>query len=398
MSMGADNAGFESLQPYPFEKLRQLLEGVTPSTPDPIPLSIGEPRHEPPAFVLDAYRDALAEGVSRYPTIQGSEALRDACRAWLARRFGVRVDDDMVQPVNGTREALFAVAQAFIRSGSGQKVLMPNPFYQIYEGAALMAGAEPHYLNVSSEDDFLPDLEAINAETLAATRIFYLCSPVNPCGTIASLAYLQRLVELAIRYDFIVVADECYIELYRGTAPVSILNAASALSLPRPCANVLAFHSLSKRSNLPGLRSGFVAGDADLIARYRAYRTYHGCSMSLAVQKASIAAWSDDTHVAANRALYDQKFTDAGRILATALAIEIPPAAFYLWPNIGGDDVAFCRDLFAHTHVTAVPGSYLSREVDGVNPGSGYVRLSLVAEPHATRTALERIAAFIKGD
>ncbi|MEL7298029.1 MAG: succinyldiaminopimelate transaminase [Pseudomonadota bacterium] len=398
MSSSEDNAGFDALQPYPFEKLRQLLNGIKPAIPDAIPLSIGEPRHEPPGFVLDAYRNALMEGVSRYPTIQGSEALRDACRGWLDRRFGVHVADDMVQPVNGTREALFAVAQAFVRSGSGQKILMPNPFYQIYEGAALMAGAVPHYLNVVSDDDFLPDLNAIDSETFAATRIFYLCSPVNPCGTVASLSYLQRLIELAIRYDFIVVADECYIELYRDAAPVSILNAAETLSLPRPCANVLAFHSLSKRSNLPGLRSGFVAGDADLISRYRAYRTYHGCSMSLAVQEASIAAWRDDAHVAENRELYNEKFADAHRILSTALDVAIPPAAFYLWPNVGGDDVAFCRELFAHTHVTAVPGSYLSREVSGINPGYGYVRLSLVADPDATRTALERIAAFIRGD
>ena len=389
------NPGFAALQPYPFEKLERLLSGITPPAGlSPIALSIGEPRHAPAEHVLDVYRRELADGVTRYPTIRGTPALREACASWLGRRFGVSVDAaTMIQPVTGTREALFAAAQAFVHAGQGQTVLMPNPFYQIYEGAALMAGATPDYINVFAGDDFLPDLDTLEKHRLRRARLFYLCSPVNPCGTVASLGYLQRLVTLAIEYDFLIMADECYIELYRDTPPVSILNACAALGLDR-YERVLAFHSLSKRSNLPGMRSGFVAGDPSLIGDYARYRTYHGCSMSLAVQAASIAAWQDDAHVIDNREQYNAKYDAVVPVLSQSLQVQTPPASFYLWPKVGGDDAAWCRDLFAATHVTLVPGSYLSRDVDGVNPGAGYVRISLVAPPEETLEAARRIAEF----
>jgi N-succinyldiaminopimelate aminotransferase len=389
------NPGMRALAPYPFEKLEALLSGATPpAAVAPIPLSIGEPRHPPPEHVLEAYRSALADGVARYPTIRGSDALRASCAAWVARRFGVKVDPaTMVQPVTGTREALFAAAQVFCAADTGQSVLMPNPFYQIYEGAALLAGATPDYLNVDADHDFLPDLDAIEPGRLDRAQLFYICNPVNPCGTVASLDYLVRLVTLAERHDFIVLADECYIELYRDAAPVSMLNACAALG-DAACRRVLVFHSLSKRSNLPGMRSGFVAGDAALIGEYARYRTYHGCSMSLAVQAASIAAWDDDAHVAENRARYNAKYAATLPLLAEHWDVETPPATFYVWLPVGGDETAFTRALFAHTGVTVVPGRYLAREVDGVNPGAGFVRMSLVASEAHTKEAVERLIEF----
>ena len=391
----ASNPGMAALAPYPFEKLDALLRGNTPpETVTPIPLSIGEPRHTPPEIALAAYRDALVDGVSRYPTIRGSDALRSACADWLKRRFDVAVDPArMVQPVTGTREALFAAAQVFCRAGAGQTVLMPNPFYQIYEGAALLAGATPDYLNVTAGNNFLPDLDAIEPERLDRARLFYLCNPVNPCGTVADLDYLKRLVELAQRHDFIVLTDECYIELYRDAAPVSMLNAAAAIGNDQ-FERVLVFHSLSKRSNLPGMRSGFVAGDAALIGDYGRYRTYHGCSMSLAVQAASIAAWNDDAHVADNRAQYNDKYAQAVPVLATHWAVDTPAATFYVWLPVGGDETEWTRRLYASTGVTVVPGRYLARTVDGSNPGEGYVRLSLVATSEQTLEAIQRVADF----
>lgn len=392
------NPGMRALAPYPFEKLDALLAGVTPPAAlEPIPLSIGEPRHAPPVHVLEAYRSALADGVARYPTIRGSEALRESCAAWLGRRFGVTVDaGTMVQPVTGTREALFSAAQVFCAAGAGQTVLMPNPFYQIYEGAALLAGAEPDYLNVDADHDFLPDLDAIAPERLDRARLFYICNPVNPCGTVASLDYLVRLVELAERHDFIVLADECYIELYRDAAPASMLDACAARG-DATYRRVLVFHSLSKRSNLPGMRSGFVAGDPALISEYGRYRTYHGCSMSLAVQAASIAAWDDDAHVAENRARYNAKYAATMPLLARHWDIETPPATFYVWLPVGGDETAWARELYANTGVTVVPGRYLAREADGVNPGAGFVRMSLVATEARTTEAVERLVEFTKG-
>ncbi|MEL6868682.1 MAG: succinyldiaminopimelate transaminase [Pseudomonadota bacterium] len=395
--INAINPGFAHLAPYPFERLGKLLATVRPpDNLDPVALSIGEPRHAPPASVLRAYERSLLEGVSRYPTMRGIEPLRAAMRDWLARRFALTADaNTQIHPVNGTREALFAIAQAMVTPGAGQRILLPNPFYQIYEGAALMAGAIPTYLPATAEHNFLPDLQAIAPEVLEQTQLFYLCSPVNPCGTIAPLSYLQSLAQLARQYDFVVVADECYIELFRDTPPPSMLNACIQLGDPA-FTNVLVFHSLSKRSNLPGLRSGFVAGDAELIDAFARYRTYHGCSMSLAVQRASIEAWNDDAHVHSNREQYNEKFDSARQILSPVIDVAVPPATFYLWPDVGEDDEVFCRDLYAQTHVTAVPGRYLARDADGANPGRNRVRLSLVATPEQTAVALQRLASFIQ--
>ncbi|MEL6366497.1 MAG: succinyldiaminopimelate transaminase [Pseudomonadota bacterium] len=387
------NPGFERLQAYPFEFLSELLADVTPPTGlSAIPLSVGEPKHTPFAAALEAHNTIFHAAAGKYPPIRGTDDLRTACAGWLERRFQLHVDPQrMVHPVNGTREGLFAIAQALIDPAERAVVAMPNPFYQIYEGAALMAGATPVYLATDPTQHHLPDLNRLSPDLLRSLRLFYLCSPVNPAGTVAPLTYLQRLVELAVEYDFVVVADECYIDIYRDKPPVSLLNAATDM-FP----NVLAFHSLSKRSNLPGLRSGFVAGDPSLIDLFARYRTYHGCAMSLAVQAASIAAWSDDAHVQDNRLAYNQKFAMAADTLSGSLDAQTPPAAFYLWPEIEGDDRVFCRDLYAHTYVTAVPGRYFAREVDGVNPGAGRIRLSLVADIDNTREALERLAAFCK--
>ena len=350
------NPGMQALAPYPFEKLDRLLGGLQPPTGlAPIPLSIGEPRHEPPGFVLDAYRAALAEGVARYPTIRGGATLRRACANWLARRFSVAVDPEtMVQPVTGTREALFAAAQVFCAPGSGQTV---------------------------------------DPARLDRARLFYLCNPVNPCGTVATVAYLERLLALAERHDIIVLVDECYVELYRDAAPVSMLNACAAAG-DGAYRRVLVFHSLSKRSNLPGLRSGFVAGDPDLVHEYARYRTYHGCSMSLAVQAASSAAWDEDAHVDANRALYNDKYAAVMPALAAHWDVATPPATFYVWLPVGGDETDWTRRLYAETGVTVVPGRYLARDADGSNPGAGYVRISLVASPEQTVEAVQRIAGF----
>ncbi|MEO0573899.1 MAG: succinyldiaminopimelate transaminase [Pseudomonadota bacterium] len=391
------NPGFAQLAPYPFERLTRLLTDVTPdSRHAPIPLSIGEPRHAPPDIVLRQYERSLLEGVTRYPTMRGTRELRLACAGWLQRRFDVNADPDtMVHPVTGTREALFAIAQALVAPGTAQRVLFPNPFYQIYEGAALLAGAIPTYLPATAQYNFLPDLDAIEPDILDQTQLFYLCSPVNPCGTVASLDYLSQLVTLAKRHDFVIVADECYIELYRDAPPVSLLNACASLD-DDAFSNVLAFHSLSKRSNLPGLRSGFVAGDPALIDYFARYRTYHGCSMSLAVQHASITAWNDDAHVHRNREQYNEKYAMAIDVLGDVLDVTLPPATFYLWPDVGCDDELFCQELYRDAHVTAVPGSYLARDVDGNNPGAARIRLSLVASFDDTHTALQRLAHFIR--
>ncbi|MEM9171740.1 MAG: succinyldiaminopimelate transaminase [Pseudomonadota bacterium] len=388
------NPGFATLHPYPFEKLAQLLGGVTPPDDlDPIPLAIGEPRHAPPEFVLQRYRDTLLEGVSRYPSMRGGLALREACAGWLQRRFNVRIDPaNALHPVTGTREALFAITQTLVDPAAQSLILMPNPFYQIYEGAALLAGATPHYLAADHSNGYLPDLDAIAPQIWHQARVFYLCNPVNPAGTVAPVDYLRRLIALAREHDVVVVADECYIELYRDQPPDSVLNAAH----DDQHTNVLAFHSLSKRSNLPGLRSGFVAGDPALIELFARYRTYHGCSMSLAVQHASAAAWDDDAHVMDNRAQYNAKYVIAQETLGRLLELEVPAATFYLWPSIGEDDTTFCRDLFEQTHITAVPGQYLARTVNEHNPGFGHIRLSLVADLEHTRLAFERIAAFIQ--
>jgi len=391
------------LQPYPFERLHQLHAGITPPALAPISLSIGEPRHAAPQFIKDAITANLS-ALGSYPTVLGSAALRGAAARWLERRFALRpgaVDAErMVLPVAGTREALYSFAQAVIDPGDGRSplVAMPNPCYQIYEGAALLSGAEPYLLDTWSDTGFRPDLASVPAEVWERCQLLYLCSPGNPTGAVMDLEDLKFAIELAHRYDFVIAADECYADIYLDEAspPAGCLAAAAALGLD-DFERLVVFHSLSKRSSVPGLRSGFVAGDAAILARYRLYRTYHGCALPLYVQAASTLAWNDDAHAAANRALYAAKFEAVLPILAPLMDVEAPPAAFYLWPDVGCDDTVFARELYAAQNVIVLPGSYLGRDGTRGNPGHKRVRISLVAELAECVTAAQRIREYIQG-
>jgi N-succinyldiaminopimelate aminotransferase len=397
------NPGFARLAAYPFERLAVLKQGLTPPAHlSHIPLSIGEPRHAPPAFVVDTLRASLGE-LGSYPATRGLPELRSAAARWLERRFlpaGSSVDaDSQVLPVTGTREALFAFVQAVIdarRAGGPPLVVMPNPGYQIYEGAALLAGAEPHYLNTTLANGFLPDLDAVSVETWERCQLLFLCTPANPVGTVMDSAYLQHALRLAQRHDFVVASDECYADLFDDEAapPPSLLSAAAQMGAGG-FARCMTFHSLSKRSSLPGLRSGLVAGDASLISAFLLYRTYHGCAMSIPTQRASAVAWSDDAHVVANRALYRRKYDRVLPLLADVIDVTRPAGGFYLWLPVGGDDEAFTAGLFAQQHITVVPGSYLARDTPEGNPGTGYVRLSLVATEEECVHAALRLREFI---
>ena len=386
------NNALNQLQPYPFEKLRALLGSVTPN-PDkrPIALSIGEPKHKSPTFVAEALSNNLDQ-MAVYPTTLGIPALREAIGAWCERRFNVPkgwLDPARnILPVNGTREALFAFTQTVVNRGDDALVVSPNPFYQIYEGAAFLAGAKPHYLPCLDANGFNPDFEAVTPDIWKRCQILFLCSPGNPTGALIPVDTLKKLIALA---------DECYSELYfdEQSPPPGLLSACVELGR-QDFKRCVVFHSLSKRSNLPGLRSGFVAGDADILKAFLLYRTYHGCAMPVQTQLASIAAWQDEAHVLANRDLYREKFDAVLAILKPVLDVESPDGGFYLWPNVNGDDAGFCRDLFVEEHVTVVPGSYLSREVDGFNPGAGRVRLALVAPLAECVEAAERIRDFIQ--
>ncbi len=395
------NDALTLLQPYPFEKLRGLLAGAQPPVDKrPIALSIGEPKHRSPEFVARALAENL-EQLAVYPTTLGIPALREAIAGWAERRFGLAAGSidpaRQVLPVNGTREALFSFTQAVVsRAGQGL-VISPNPFYQIYEGAALLAGAEPHYLPCLAENGFNPDFDAVPAEVWQRCQILFLCSPGNPTGALVPLETLKRLIALADEHDFVIAADECYSELYFDEArpPAGLLSACAALGRHdfRRC---VVLHSLSKRSNLPGLRSGFVAGDADILKSFLLYRTYHGCAMPVHVQLVSVAAWNDEIHVRANRELYRAKFDAVLQILEPVLDVQRPDGGFYLWPKTPVDDQHFTRELFAQEHVTVVPGSYLSREVDGLNPGADRVRMALVAPLAECIEGAERIRAFVE--
>ncbi|WP_268799907.1 succinyldiaminopimelate transaminase [Pseudomonas huanghezhanensis] len=395
------NDALQQLQPYPFEKLRALLGSVKPN-PDkrPIALSIGEPKHTSPAFVAQAMTANLDQ-MAVYPTTAGIPAVREAIASWCERRFGVPsgwLDPAQhVLPVNGTREALFAFTQTVVNRSDNGLVVSPNPFYQIYEGAALLAGAHPHYLPCLEEHGFNPDFDAVSDEIWNRCQILFLCSPGNPTGALIPIETLQKLIALADKHDFVIAADECYSELYfdESTPPAGLLSACVA-SGRNDFKRCVVFHSLSKRSNLPGLRSGFVAGDAQILKAFLLYRTYHGCAMPIQTQLASIAAWNNEEHVRANRTLYREKFNAVLEILSPVMDVKHPDGGFYLWPNVGGDDAAFCRDLFVTEHVTVVPGSYLSREVDGFNPGAGRVRLALVAPLAECVEAAERIRHFVQ--
>ncbi|WP_341959609.1 succinyldiaminopimelate transaminase [Pseudomonas sp. RC10] len=395
------NNALQQLQPYPFEKLRALLGTVTPN-PDkrPIALSIGEPKHTSPAFVAKALADNLDQ-MAVYPTTAGIPALREAIAHWCERRFSVPQGwldaGKHVLPVNGTREALFAFTQTVVNRSDDGLVISPNPFYQIYEGAAFLAGAKPHYLPCLVEHGFNPDFDAVPADIWKRCQILFLCSPGNPTGALTPVDTLKKLIALADEHDFVIAADECYSELYfdEDTPPPGLLTACAELGR-QDFKRCVVFHSLSKRSNLPGLRSGFVAGDADILKGFLLYRTYHGCAMPVQTQLASIAAWNDEEHVRANRDLYREKYDAVLDILSPVMDVQRPDGSFYLWPNVGGDDAQFCRDLFEAEHVTVVPGSYLSRDVDGFNPGAGRVRMALVAPLAECVEAAERIRNFVK--
>jgi N-succinyldiaminopimelate aminotransferase len=395
------NPSLELLHPYPFERLAELTRGVPgPAGLSPIRLTIGEPRHAPPEFVLNRLREALA-GVGVYPLTAGQPALRAACARWCERRFGLgegTIDaETMVLPVNGTREGLFALTQAVVDRSAQARVLMPNPFYQIYEGAALLAGAEPWYMHTGPDNGWLPDLDAVPAEVWRRCQLLFVCTPGNPTGAVMDLEYLGRVLEIADRFGFVVASDECYSEIYADEAspPPGLLQASARLGRPG-FERCMVFHSLSKRSNLPGLRSGFVAGDPALMARFRLYRTYHGSAMPEHVQQASIAAWNDEDHVRANRDLYRAKYDAVMPLLAEVLEVERPAASFYLWPRTPSDDEAFARDLLAATNVSVLPGSYLGRDVGSGNPGHNRLRISLVAGLDECIEAARRIRHFIE--
>ena len=400
------NPRLDLLQPYPFERLRALLAGATPPVGlRHIPLSIGEPKHTPPAFIGDALVRSLGESLGSYPVALGLPELRSAIARWLERRFelatGAVSPGHNVLPVNGTREALFSFVQAAVDTESGARgrrplVLLPNPFYQIYEGAALLAGAQPRFLNCTESNGYLPDLDAVDTDTWNQCQVLFLCTPGNPTGAVMPEAYLRHALELSARHGFVLASDECYSELYFDEAapPPGLLQAAwrAGNSTFERC---LVFHSLSKRSSVPGLRSGFVAGDARFLARYRLYRTYHGCAVPLHTQLASIPAWNDEAHVVENRRLYREKFSRTTPLIAAALQqeIAIPAGGFYLWPKVP-DDEAFTRGLFERQHVTVLPGRYLARETGSGNPGTGRVRISLVASVADCDEAARRIAEF----
>lgn len=395
------NPRLDDLLPYPFERLARLIAGETPPVDRPvIRMSIGEPRHPAPPALIEHLRASLAD-LGRYPTARGEPELREAIAAWATRRFSLKHGQldpaTQVLPVSGTREGLFSIAQAAIDAAHAPVVAMPNPFYQIYEGAAILAGARPVFLNTFADTGYVPDLDAVSPETWKHCQLLYLCSPGNPTGTVLDLAFYRQALTYADRYGFIVVADECYSELYGDEThpPLGLLEAAHHLGRDR-FDRLVVFHSLSKRSSVPGLRSGFVAGDRTLIEAFHRYRTYHGCALPIPVQTASIWAWSDEQHVVSNRASYREKFKAAQAILAPVWPLEIPPAGFYLWPEVPEDEEQFARRLYAEEGVLTLPGTYLSRPTPDGDPGKNRIRISLVPNLDETREALGRIRRFIE--
>ncbi|WP_090131793.1 succinyldiaminopimelate transaminase [Limnohabitans sp. Rim11] len=394
-----------SLQPYPFERLRQLFAGVTPNPQlQHISLGIGEPKHATPEFIKKALTASLDTALSGYPATAGELRMREACGNWLQRRYNIEINPaTQVLPVNGSREALFSLTQAVVnptKSGNNPIVISPNPFYQIYEGATLLGGAKPYYVPNTAENDYAADWDAVPADVWANTQLLFVCSPGNPTGKIMPLEEWQKLFELSDKYGFVIASDECYSEIYfRDEPPLGGLEAASLLGY-KDFKRLVAFTSLSKRSNVPGLRSGFVAGDAAILKDFLLYRTYHGCAMSGVVQAASIAAWNDEAHVVENRNLYRTKFAQVTPVLADVMDVKLPDASFYLWAGVpaawNNSDTDFARELYAAEHVTVLPGSYIAREAHGFNPGQGRVRMALVAETAECLEAAHRIARFIR--
>lgn len=393
------NPRLQQLQPYPFQRLRALFAGVT-ANPDftPINLSIGEPKHATPSIIQDALKQHL-DGLASYPTTQGSEALRTAIQQWLVRRYTIpalNIDQEIL-PVNGSREALFAFAQAVINQDDTDTpiVISPNPFYQIYEGAALLAGAQPYYLNTTPASDHLMDLDSVPEAIWQRTQLIYVCTPGNPSGKVMPLSQWQQLFTLSDRYDFVIAADECYSEIYfdEQQPPLGALQAAHQLG--RDWRNLVMFSSLSKRSNVPGMRSGFVAGDAAVLQKFLQYRTYHGCAMSPSIQSASIAAWNDETHVQLNRDLYRTKFAQVTPILQQVLDVEMPDAAFYLWAKSDIADTELALRFYRDLNVTVLPGSFLARDAHASNPGAGFIRMALVASVDECLEAAHRIQRYL---
>lgn len=391
----------DKLHPYPFEKLAKIKAGLTPDPTLPhIPLSIGEPKHAPPEFVLQVIKDNL-DKVSQYPTTKGLPELREAMAQWVTERFKLTVgsinSEQHILPVNGTREAIFAFTQAVIDQQQQPLVISPNPFYQIYEGASLLSGAELKLLNCLEENHYLPDFNEVTEAEWQRCQLLFLCSPGNPTGELISREQYQQLIELADRYDFIIASDECYSELYQdeNNPPIGLLQACAEMGRD-DYARCIVFHSLSKRSNLPGLRSGFIAGDKSLIQQFLLYRTYHGCAMPTPSQLASIAAWQDESHVQENRKQYREKYRLFAEILDPVWKIQQPPASFYLWAKTPINDVEFATRLFAEQHITVLPGSFLGRTVNGINPGDNHVRMALVAPVEECKVAAQQLRSFIE--
>lgn len=396
------NPDLNRLQPYPFQRINELKEGIIPPTDKSlVSLAIGEPKQPTPEIILKTLCDNLS-GIASYPLTKGSAELRQAIVNWLIPRFNLPANslnsETQVIPVNGTREALFAFAQAVVDRRKNAKVLMPNPFYQIYEGAALLSGAEPIYLPCSAATNFNPDFDAVDNKTWDDCQLIYLCSPGNPTGAVVGAKQMKQLLHLAEKHDFIIASDECYSEIYpdENNPPVGLLDIAAQIG-NTDYKRCVVFHSLSKRSNAPGLRSGFIAGDAEILTKFLLYRTYHGCAMSPPTQAASIAAWNDEKHVIDNREQYRQKFAAVLDILAPIMDVKQPDASFYLWAGTEINDEIFTRNIYAQQHLNIVPGSYLSRNVDGVNPGVNRVRLALVATLDECIEGANRIKAFIGG-
>jgi N-succinyldiaminopimelate aminotransferase len=401
------NPHLDKLHPYPFEKLRQLFAGIVPNPAYyAISLGIGEPKHPTPAFIEKALTHAVA-GLANYPSTVGAEPLRAAIASWLERRYGIPALDpaSMVLPVNGSREALFAIAQCMIDASKPDAlVLCPNPFYQIYEGAAYLAGATPYFVNSEPARNFAPDYASVPDDVWPRVQLLYVCSPGNPTGATLGLEDWRQLFDLADRWGFLIAADECYSEIYTGAAPpLGALEAAHQLGRSggeQPYHNLIVFSSLSKRSNVPGMRSGFVAGDPAAMKKFLLYRTYCGGAMSPPVQTASIAAWNDEQHVQDNRALYKEKFALITPLLKGVMDVELPDAGFYLWADVrqtGLSDTDFARRLYADYNVTVLPGSYLAREAHGQNPGQGRIRMALVAGVDEGLEAANRIVQFCQG-